>query len=122
MRTHVLHKIEVAQAFDELSILEIKKNNLINRDRRMSIKEQICLLRKEIITSIGFDLMEQIYHSNFYSTLFNTNSKIFEYINKLDWGKAAEFNRKRFEAKKVLQEHFLGKKLKEIKILKKNEL
>lgn len=112
----VLHKIEIAQAFDELSILEIKKSKLINQKQKKLLEKQINVLKDEILLAVGSVLMEKIYHSDFYKNLFNTNLDIFISVDKFKTSEPAQLNMKRIDAKRKLQEYFFGKVLEEIKI------
>lgn len=113
---YVLHKIEVAQAFDELSILEIKKAKRIDPEHKLALAKQICRLKTEINSSIGAELARQICYSSFYLDLYNANLQIFKYVDQQKWTEAAEWNIKRFESKKALQKNFFGENLEEIKI------
>lgn len=115
---YVLHKIEVAQAFDELSILEIKELKLKDKhqEQKKILEKQINILKKEIRQSIGSNLMKEIYNSTFYIYLFNTNLEIFISVDKFKVFEPVQLNIKRFNAKKKLQEYFFKKTLGEIKI------
>lgn len=113
---YVSHKIEVAQAFDELSILEIKKSKLKNQKLKKLLKQQIVILKKEISQTIGNDLTKRIYYSDFYTNLFNSNMDIFLSVDKFKNSEPAQLNMKRIDAKKALQEKFFRKSLEEIKM------
>ncbi len=113
---HVLHKIEIAQAFDELSILEIKKSKLKNKKLKKFLGQQIIILKKEIDQSIGPDLTEKICCSDAYINLFNANLNIFQSVDKFKNFEPVQLNMKRIDAKRDLQESFFGKSLEEIKM------
>ena len=114
--TYVLRKIDVAQCFDELSILEVKKSKSTDSERANSLESQIILLKQDIDKAIGSDLLEKIYHSEFYMHLFSTNLIIFESVDKLKETELPRLTMKRFYAKRDIQKHFFGKTLNEIKV------
>ncbi len=114
--SHVLHKIEAAQAFDELSILEIKKSQSNHQEQKKLLERQIFVLKKEIEHSIGLDLTEKIYNSDLYSNLLNANLDIFKSVDKFKATEPAQLNMKRMDAKRTLQEKFFGEVLEEIKM------
>lgn len=113
---YVLHKIEIAQAFDELSILEIKKAESTDQKQRKLLGKQIRILGEEIDQSIDSDLAVKIYCSDLYTNLYNTNFDIFKSVDKFKTFEPVQLNLKRFEAKRKLQEFFSGGDLAEIKI------
>lgn len=113
---YVLHKIEVAQAFDELSILEIKNFKSKNKKQKISLNKQIGVLKDEIYQSIGLVLMEKIYNSKFYTNLYNANLDIFKSVDRFKTSEPAMLNMRRVDAKRKMQKHFFKKPLDEIKI------
>lgn len=113
---YVLHKIEVAQAFDELSILEIKNQKSNDQKQIQSLADQIYILKREISQFIGSSRMEKIYHSDYYTNLISANLNIFESVDRFKTSEPAQLNMKRIDAKRKLQEYFFSSLLKEIKI------
>lgn len=114
--SYIFHKVEAAQVFDELSILEIKKLKSTNEDQRNALGKQINIIKEEISNSIGDNLANEIYSSEFYAELLNSNLNIFNSVDKFKMSEPAQLNMKRIEAKRSLQESFFKKSLEEIKI------
>lgn len=113
---YVLHKIEVAQAFDELSILEIKKSKSINQKQKDVLEKQINLLENEINQAIGFELTKKIYSSDLYLNLYNTNHSVFESVEKFKECELPRLTMQRYFAKKGLQKHFFNNDFGEVKM------
>ncbi len=114
--TYVSHKIEIAQAFDELSILKIKQSKAKDQKLKKHLGKQICILIEEINEAISYKLTKEIYCSKFYMDLFDANLNIFESVDKFKDSEPAQLNMKRIDAKRIIQKRFFGKPLGEIKL------
>jgi hypothetical protein len=113
---YVLHKIEAALAFDELSILEIKDSQLKDERLRGPLNKQIRVLWEEIVSSLGGELAQTIYKSDYYSNLFLANLYVFKSVDKFKGHELPELTMKRYFAKKDLQQYFFNKDIAEVKM------
>lgn len=114
-------KIEESEAFDRLSILEVKRTNSNNDDLKNSLLKQSADLESSIVNSISFDTYSKIFYSDEFTELHNVNSQLFELFNKCKLGGIDakipdELNFKRHLAKKALQKRFFGKDSIEVKL------
>ncbi len=117
----VIDKIE---AFDRLSILEIKYHAVQlskTQENKHEISERIRDLEDRIIKAIGYKLFQKIKLSEDYNELFEANLTIFDGINlarqdKISGIKLNRLNEIRSEKKRNLDTKFFGNELKEIKI------
>jgi hypothetical protein len=123
--------VDVGEAYDRLSILEIKKEKL-GIEKQFDLINQINILQEQISHSIGRDLACDIFESEEYKELKNMNRVIFLSIDDLrkenDKGEYKDpqelgiigveidvLNTKRFKAKNNLQKKFFNKETEEIK-------
>lgn len=111
--------VDVAYAFDYLSILEVKMNKLLELNQIKLWEQQA----DEICQQIGTVLFNKIINSKEYNDLYNINEIIFDLIDKLkadpESVSASEIdnsNYKRFLYKKELQKKFFNSDLNEKKI------
>lgn len=123
--------IDIAEGFDRLSIMEVKKSKSPPL-KQAEIELQIQTLQNQISTAIGLDLAEKIYDSPEYKELYNVNKEIFLSIDELrleskcnciDYRAVAilgikidSLNTKRFNVKNKIQEKHFGKKMEEVKL------
>jgi hypothetical protein len=113
-------EIQESEAFDRLSILEIKKLHLPPL-KQQDIQQQIEDLQHNISKNIGLSLSMEIYESPEYKHLFEVNKKLFLYVDK---AKKNEVTAKdvddevynRHLAKNSLQKRFFNDETKEVKI------
>jgi hypothetical protein len=113
--------IDVAQAYDALSVLEIKKFQSKEISIKNKLIEQIKELRQSINIALRYDLAKRIYDSIEYKNLYKVNYDLFKLIDDckkidIDAKEIDILNHKRFEAKQQLQNKFFGKELEEIKL------
>lgn len=113
--------IQESEAFDRLSILEIKKFESRKIEEKFKLDNQVEYLERQINNAIGYDLAQKIYCSDFYTNLYNINFALFEKIDKLkekDFSgrEFNDLNYKRFTSKQELQKEFFKNELEEIKI------
>lgn len=114
-------QVQEAEVFDRLSILEVKYNKTNNLDIKNNLNKQIEELKAQINLAIGHDLEKLIYNSKLYKNLYNTNYKLYEFVDlaKKDQIKASEVDNYvyiRHLAKKELQEEFFNNSFEEVKI------
>lgn len=132
--------IDPAEAFDRLSIIQNKKEKLLDINNQFSLIDQINILEEQINLSIGRDLAIKIYESNEYKELKNINKEIFYCIDKIrehakncnnkliddcdinDIQQSARLgikidllNTMRFNKKNEIQEKFFNNKIEEVK-------
>lgn len=112
--------IEPGEAFDRLSILEVKKHFARLEDQNI-LQDQIEKLAAQINSSITYDLAKKIYCSDEYTILFNANFEVFEGValaqqNKISGLELDSLNYHRFQSRKKLQEKFFGSPTSEIKL------
>lgn len=106
---------EIAKAYDELSILEVKLAYCEDLGVKKKLQEDIEFLKKELNENIGYDSARKIYNSEFYKKLFAANLDIFIQIRE-NPSNNDFLNLKRFAAKQALQKEFFKEEMKEIKI------
>lgn len=116
-------KVQAAEAYDRLSILDVKINNIFigSFDQRKALSQQKKDLQTQINTCIGYDLASKIYNSDEYKALYKANLDVFNAvdISKKDLILASEvdkLNYERFVQKNKLQEKFFSESFKEIKV------
>lgn len=119
-------QIQEAEAFDRLSILEIKKNNAPNAEIKIKLQNQILELEAQINNEIGYNKAREVYESLFYNNLFNVNATLFDLFDKCKAGgmdalEPDKWNISRHRAKNDLQEKFFGSKTEEVKLGYKDE-
>jgi hypothetical protein len=140
----IIIQIQPSEAFDRLSILEVKKFFSPTVEQKIKLQNQITELEYQINDSIGYDLAKKIYCSEFYTDLYNANFNVFTIIDKqnkeiknntienlIKIGIPAVYkierlaelgllanneNQKRFNAKIKLQNEFFDSEINEIKI------
>ena len=118
--------VQENEAWDRLSILEIKKFFSNTVEQRIELKKQIIELQEQINIAITYNKAVQIYSSEIYTELYNVNFKLFEYFNELKNKDLSgiigdKLNYERHLIKNKLQETYFNNKNKEIKIGYKNE-
>jgi hypothetical protein len=112
--------VQESEAFDRLSILEVKKINS-SPLQQQTIQKQIQELQEIISKGIGSIRAMQIYRSPEYKHLLEINSKLFLYVEK---AKKNEVTAKQVDdevynrhlAKKNIQKVFFNNEMNEIKI------
>ncbi len=117
-------EIQEAEAFDRLSILQVKLNkNLDDLSLKDELSKKIEDLEHCINIYIGYDLAKQVYSSFAYQWLYNINNKLFSMmdhknpnLNDYTVDNIIIENLNRFAAKQKLQEEFFNNKYQEIKI------
>ncbi len=114
--------VDESDAFDRISILEVKKDKAESRNVINKLTKDITNLEQEINEAISFDKAIQIYKSVEYCNLKNINKEIYELIDIMNSSSSYvdaktinNLNYQRFLAKKALQEKFFGE-LNEIKV------
>lgn len=113
--------VQENEAWDRLSILEIKKFFSNTVEQRIELKKQIIELQEQINIAITYNKAVQIYSSEIYTELYNVNFKLFEYFNELKNKDLSgiigdKLNYERHLIKNKLQETYFNNKNKEIKI------
>ena len=107
--------VDEAYAFDYYSILELKfKNGFIS-------KEILNITKKDLISTLGEILVEEILNSNEYKNLLESNQVTFDAVDKAkeDLVTASyvdKCNYNRMLSKKSLQNKFFNTQLSETKI------
>lgn len=113
-------QIQENEAFDRLSILEVKSLNLPPL-KQQKIKEQIEELQHTISEHIGLKLSQEIYHSPEYKMLFEINKKLFLYVDKaknndVTVKQVGDEVYNRHLAKASLQKKYFNDEIKEVKV------
>lgn len=110
--------VDEAEAFDRLSILQIK---IKNTNRLKSINNQANNLIMEIMDSISYEKYKKIMTSPEYENLYQSNKKIFDLVDEIKKQNINALivdtaNHERFKYKKALQDKFFKNPIQEIKL------
>lgn len=118
-------EVDAAYAFDLLSILEVKKEKILDSKKLKKINESISIMESNLIGQIGLSLYETIVDSPEYKELLLSNLRVFESVdigedinrqNEVTPYSVAQDVLYRYNCKQKLQEKFFqGTELLEVK-------
>jgi hypothetical protein len=119
-------ELDAAVWFDMLSILEIKTDVLLSKDKERGAKSNEALdsMMANLIVQLSFEKFAEIVSSDEYEALYEANLKVFKAVdlaeditkvNEISAYEVAQLNLLRYECKKKLQEKFFDSEVSELK-------
>lgn len=113
--------IDEAYAFDMLSILQVKLNESIDEEKRISIRKNYEILSNDLINQMGIEKFNSVVESNLYFELVAKNKEIFDLVDitKMIIGPPHDLwqeNYNRYLAKQALQKEFFDNEILEKKL------